>query len=370
MRHPIRAARIVAALALITAICLALAARGGGGSTDASTLLRETFGAPHYVGSGELNFAVTVTPGGSRTVPIRFSFGGPFQSRGKGELPASDFQISLVAQGVSGSLRLLSTGTQGYVTLGGASYELPAATFQQLESSFAQLTTSSGGGSGSTGGTDASSGSAPSALARLGIDPMHWLVNPSVVGSQRIGDAETTQIRAGVNVPALLSDLNAFLLKASARGVSGAGTLPHGISATAQSKIASEVRSPTVQIWTGKSDKTIRRLALELTLSGYGSDGPGSAAIGVVLQYANLNQPQAISAPPAAAPFTQLSAKVRPVLQQLESGLAAGLGSAAENSGAARSGSAQSVKAYNQCISAAASNSARIRRCGALLNRK
>ncbi len=77
----------------------------------------------------------------------------------------------------------------------GTSYQLPAATFQKLESSFAQLATSPGGGSGG--------GSGSGALGKLGINPLRWLVNPSVQGSAKtVAGASTTHIRAGVNVSA------------------------------------------------------------------------------------------------------------------------------------------------------------------------
>ena len=90
-------------------------------------------------------------PSGSSTLngPITLSFGGPFQSLGKGKLPKSNFNVSISALGKTGSLGILSTGTTGYVTLQGTSYQLPAATFQKLESSFAALASSPGGGSGS-----------------------------------------------------------------------------------------------------------------------------------------------------------------------------------------------------------------------------
>ena len=193
---------------LIAASSIALSACGSSSGGDANSLLKQTFSGSHTVTSGNLSFSLTVSPSGSRTLsgPITLSFGGPFQSRGKGQLPASNFNISITASGRTGSLGILSTGTNGYVTLQGTSYQLPAATFQKLESSFAQVASSPG--AGSNGGT----------LSKLGIDPLHWLVNPSVVGHESVGGADTTHIRAGVNVAALLADLNTFLQKASSLG--------------------------------------------------------------------------------------------------------------------------------------------------------
>ena len=180
--------RGAAFLAVVAAAAL-LAACGGSSSGDARSLLSQTFSGKHTVNSGQLQFSVSLTPSGSTslTSPISFGFGGPFQSRGPGKLPASNFTLSLSGLGRSGSLGILSTGTAGYVTLKGTSYALPAATFQKLESSFASVS-ASGGGSGS------------SALSKLGIHPLNWLSAPSVVGDETVGGAKVTHIRAGINV--------------------------------------------------------------------------------------------------------------------------------------------------------------------------
>jgi len=198
-------------------VILALAACGSSGnSSGAASLLRQTFSGKHTVNSGNINVSLSLNPSGSSTLkgPLSLGFGGPFSSLGTGKLPKSNFTVSFSALGRRGSLGILSTGTAGYVTVSGTSYQLPAATFRQLESSFSSLTSSSGGGSGS------------GALARLGIDPLHWLVNPTVVGNESVGGANTTHIRAGIDVGKLLDDLSTFLAKAPSLGVSGVGKVP------------------------------------------------------------------------------------------------------------------------------------------------
>ena len=148
------------ALALLTAVAASLAlAACGGSSGDANALLKQTFSGSHKVTSGNLAFNLTVNPSGSNTLtgPITLSFGGPFQSLGAGKLPESDFNVSISALGNSASVTIISTGTTGYVTFEGQSYQLPQATFQKLESSFAQLASSPGtSGSGVLGSSGSS----------------------------------------------------------------------------------------------------------------------------------------------------------------------------------------------------------------------
>jgi hypothetical protein len=281
----------------------------------------------------------------------------------------------------------LSTGTAGYVTFQGQSYQLPQSAFQKLESSFSQVASSPG----SSGGSNI--------LSKLGIQPLHWLQDPSIVGSDTVGGSSTTHIRATINVAALLRDFNTFLGRASSLGVSGARSFPHGISAASQSKIASEVQNPRFDVWTGTSDKTIRRLQINLTLPVTGQistllGGLRSADIGLSMEYDNLNQPQSITAPTSVQPYSQFQSKLRIFEQGIQSaitsqvpGLSQGAttptvpgasgatttpgGSATAPSGAATtpsgSGSAK-IQAYSKCIQSAGGDVTKMQQCAPLLN--
>jgi hypothetical protein len=357
---------------LVALVSMALSACGGGSSDQATSLLRQTFTGSHPVNSGNLSFNLTLTPSGSSTLtaPITLSFGGPFQSLGAGRLPKSDFRVSFSAQGKTGTLGILSTGTSGYVTLQGNSYQLPATTFQRLESSFQQLASSPGGGSSS--GT----------LSKLGIHPLQWLTGASVVGTESVGGIDTTHIRAGVNVAALLTDLNTFLHKASSVGVSGANRIPSSLSESTRKRIASEVQSPTFDVWTGKSDKTVRKLAIRLTVPVTGQiatalGGLRSAQIALTMQYADLNQPQTIAAPGTIRPFSEFVTKLRAFLQVLQGGVGSSITGGSSGSsgstttpGTTTTSASAAVQRYSQCIVDAHSDVAKMQRCAALINGK
>lgn len=293
---------------LIASLLSVTVAACGGGSGQANRLLRQTFAGKHPVESGRLGVRLTVIPSGSSTSRgrITFSLAGPFQSLGPGRLPASAFSVSLAVMGTDAAATITSTGSTGYVTFQGQSYRLPQPTFQRLESTFAQLASASGRGSGS------------GMLGRLGIQPAHWLLHPQVVGQARIEGVKTTHIRSGINVAALLADVDAFLKRASSVGAGGAGVLPRGIPAAERHKLARQVKQPTVNVWTGVADKTLRRLEIDLTVPVDGQLSTllgGSAAIGLTMQYAGLNQPQNITVPTRVLPYGQFQAKLRVLLR-------------------------------------------------------
>ena len=87
--------RIVFAVfvSVVLAGSAALAACGSSssGSSNAESLLKQTFSGSHTVNSGVLTFSLSATPQGSSTIkgPITLSLDGPFQSRGHGKLPAT-----------------------------------------------------------------------------------------------------------------------------------------------------------------------------------------------------------------------------------------------------------------------------------------
>ena len=350
VRRKLTASLAPAMSALLIAAC-------GSASGDASKLLQQTFTGQHRISSGilEVELALDPTPSSTLKGPITLSFGGPFQTLGEGKLPQSSFTIGLGGAGFGGSIGIASTGSVGYVVLKGVGYRLPQASFERLEWSFAGAATPSAGG----------------LVNRLGTA----LTNPKVVGQDSIGGAETTHIRAVVDVPAVLADLSSILRRASSLGVSGASGLRTGLSPAVQQRIAAEIRDPTFDLWTGVHDKTLRRLEIGATLPVSGQIGQllGSSSVDVDLsvQYSQLNEPQTISPPAVVRPFGALASKLRGLQQSLEGAIVSGqLPTPAASSSASRAtttASSEPVLSYSECIEAAGNDVAKMQKCASLL---
>jgi len=373
MRSP-RTTFSVVALTVITTAALAGCGSSGSGSSktssttaSAQTLLRETFSGKHAVTSGQIELSVKVVPTGSSelTAPITVSFGGPFASASKGKLPQSDFTVEGSAQGHAGKLTIVSTGTAGYITVDGDSYELPATSYAKLKS-----------GLSSVSGSSSSSTSGSSMIGKLGIDPLSWLTKPQVVGQATVAGVKTDHITATVNVNGLLKDLDKLAGKASELGVKDASKISGGIPAADQAKIAAHIKSPSFDIWTGASDQTLRKLAVGVTIPVTGSvqkslGGLTSLRITMSLQYADLNQPQTITAPAKVLPYSQFQTKIASVLETIESGVAGGelgtLGGTSTSGDKTVTNLSGVDKRYSECIVKAAGNVAKQQKCTSIL---
>lgn len=353
----------LAALAVVLGACVALA--GCGSSGDPVALLRQTFCGKHAVNSGNLDVALTIVPSGSRTIkgPLSLSLSGPFERQSSGGLPKSDFTIAARLEGSSVSVGIVSTGTAGYVTLGGASYQLPQASYQRLESGFSQFATPPGCGSNS------------SVLSRLHIRPLHWLSGPQVVGTENVGGVATTHIHSGIDIKAFLGDLGTFLKNSSSLGLQGGSS---GLSSATLDAVAGDIQTSSFDVWTGQADKTLRRLRIHLGLAVTGQistllGGLRSAGIDLSLGYADLNRPQTITAPTNLHPYSEFQAQLAELVAGLRtalgSALGGGLSSGAGGGGSSTTGSTGGAyQAYSQCIQAAGGDVTKMQRCAPLLN--
>lgn len=345
-------ARAIVALLVLALTALALAACGGSSSSsgDAETLLRQTFSGSHHIKSGKANLQLRVVVAGDASFqgPIDVTVVGPFQSVGSGQLPKFDLALDANAQGQGIRAGLVSTSDQLFVTFGGTAYAVPAQLVDQLKRSFAR--------------SQQQGSSTHTSLSALGIDPLSWLQDPTIVGSESVGGTQTDHISAKVNVNALLNDVDKLLARISAGGVPGVsgGRLPSNIPARARGEIEQAVKSATFDVWSGKSDHTLRRLALALNVVPPNGK-PRSVTVNLSVELTDLNQPQTITAPATSRPLSELLSQ----FQGLLGGALGGSGSASSSGGA----SSAQLNAYAKCVQRAGSNVTEAQKCASLLTK-
>ena len=233
------------------------------------------------------------------------------------------FTLALGASGQNFQGGFISTGDKAYVGLQGTNYVLGREDFTRLKN---QLESAQARGEKS-GQPD---------LSTLGVRPQDWLKNPTDEGTEDVAGTETQHIAADVDVTKLLDDVDELLKRLKTSTQAGLTAeqrrqLPGRIPPDTKKQIVSSVKEATFDVFSGKDDKTLRRLEVHLSFDIPESlraqlQGLRGGDIEFALQLSDVNQPQTVTAPKNARPFSELQ-------KQLGSGALGDLGAGSSGSG-------------------------------------
>lgn len=321
---------------LAAMLLVACGSSGSGSGNSADQVLAQAFGPNKPINSGRLALTVLSTPKlGDRS---GLTVSGPFENRGKGQVPAVDLAVALESRGQTLRVGLLSTGTEGFITFDGKTYALGADIFKRFAAGFSGAQRSATGAGATT------------TLSALGVDPRRWLTGAKLAGSEKVGGTDTIHIISNVRIPKLLTDLNTLLTRAGSSGLGAVAGQTAGTSITpAQLKQAGRsIRAAQVDIFVGKHDQTLRRLVVHMavvTKAGQTILGFTTGQVAVDVTLTELNQPQTITAPTGAVPITDLQTKLQ--------GLLGGL------TGTGKAGSSK----YQRCVRKAGQDIAALQKC-------
>jgi hypothetical protein len=268
-------------LVLIGAAVLA----GCGGGGDANNVLSRTAAGLGKIQSGDLTLRLVVSPREGTKGRIGFELRGPIAFKAA-SLPVGRIEYTQIAGAREGKATFLSTGTDAYVLVDGKAYELPAAAAEQVRSA--------AGGLGGSGG---------------GLDSFHvesWFDDPKVEDGGEVGGAETDHVTADLDVVAAANGLLDLVRQL--------GRQASRIEGQQAEQLRDAVESSSIDVWTGKRDRLLRRLLLKAQL---GLDVPESLrrALGDVvgarvefeLAVSNPNRPVRVQPPANPLPPSALS---------------------------------------------------------------
>jgi hypothetical protein len=270
-------------LAALVAVA-ALAGCGGGGSGEADGILSQTAASLGKIRSGDLTLRLVVSPREGTKGRIGFELQGPFALR-RGSLPVARIAYTQIAGAREGTATFVSTGANAYAEVDGKAYVLPASATEQVRSAAAGL-----GGSG--GGLDS-------------FDVGSWFDHPELDGTDEVEGAETDHVTADLDVVAAANGLLDL--------VRGLGRDAPRIEGRQAKQLEDAVESSSIDVWTGKDDRLLRRLLLKADL---GFDVPESLkrALGEVvgakiefeLAVAKPNEPVHVAPPANPLPASAL----------------------------------------------------------------
>jgi hypothetical protein len=272
---------------LVVALSALLVGCGGGGGGNAQEVLSETAGKLGRIHSGTLHLDFRVEPRGDTGArEFGFTLDGPFSFGESGRLPVASVDYTQIAGGQSATVTLISTGEKAYVRTGGRTYELRPDQADQLRSAAGQLQSSGG-------------------LGEFAIDD--WIQEPELHDGGDVGGAETDHVQAKLDVVIAARDLLGLMRQLS-------GDAPQ-LDEHDADRLADSVRSSRFEVYTGKEDRLLRRLELEVD---FGLDVPKElrGALGSLVGARVLfelgvddpNRPVTVAEPGDALPATELPA--------------------------------------------------------------
>lgn len=250
---------------------------------------------------------MTLTPDGSGrgAAPIALGLSGPFQSTGAQQTPQFAFQIDLregddggAHPGAGHDFHVGATSTAGqlFLQLQGATVRAPASALKALQQGYGAVQH----GYVNAGPATRSRPDGP-AHAGLTIDPGDWLQHPEEVGTTRLEGASIVHLLAGLNAAVFLRDAARMWGLADALA-SGPPTTAGSLTDANLSLLIDSARSDRVELYTGRDDHLLRRLAVNVTLSTTprtraALNGLRRGVMRLELRFAELNQPQIIKPP-------------------------------------------------------------------------
>ena len=338
--------------AAVAAIALAVAGCGGSSSKAAKDILRRGFATS--IGSANISIDITGKLDGipQLTRPVRVRLAGPYRNNGPKKIPSLSWDVSISGGGQAFSTGLISTGDRAFVNFQGTAYEVSPSSLADLNRRWSQRrsgTTTFGG---------------------LGLHPLDWVHNPSKEGDSDIAGVKTTHVSASLDVGKMLADLNHL-------GGSTATALARTpkLSQRDINEVKKVVKNPRFDVYVGKSDGRIRRIAANVEFSvppraRSQLRGLKGGNLSFSVEFAAVGEPQTIRAPRSARPISQLRQQL---LGAVGGGLGGGLGGGVggQGGGSAPGGggaSSSKLQRYSQCLEKAKpSDTAALQRCAALL---
>ena len=298
---------LVVALAVAVSVSVAVAGCGsssGSNSEDPNQVLKETFNNPTKVTSGNLTVDLSGSAEGTQSGSLNATITGPFQSDSNNPdvFPQLDLTAKITASGAGQSFNfdggLITTTDNAYVQYQGQDYEVGTALFKRFQQSYQQAQSQA-----QVQGQQNSS----SFFDKFGIDPSTWLTNVSNEGTSDVEGTTTIHIHGDADVPKILSDIQKI---AQQSGGSSPSLTPSQVD-----QVQSAIKTASIDVYSGESDKLLRKLALTLTIEPPASTSSGVSTVNVnfSVSLGNVNEPQTINAPSSAKP-------IRDLLQQFGGG--------------------------------------------------
>ncbi len=264
----------------------------GGGDTGASsenpqTVLNQAFSADAAIKSADIDLSLDFAAKGSSEANFSASLTGPVEGGG-GDVPKFDLTAKADGSGSGQNFNFeggaTSTGDAFYVSYGGNSYELDAATASYIKQAFQA---SSKQQTGQTGSLQAFK---------------NVLTNLKNEGTTDVEGTETVEVSGDVDVKKLVDAIRPLAEQAQSLGTVAPGT---SIPSPAElDQVTQLIKSATFDVYAGADDHVLRKLTATIDLDDPASSDTATIEFDLTLD--KVNESLDVSAPDNAKPLSDL----------------------------------------------------------------
>ena len=206
---------------------------------SAQEVLADTAANLGRIDSGVLGMRMMVESTGQLAGEMGFELEGPFALPvGDETLPVAQFRYAQTAGPESAEAMFISTGDQAFVEIEGQAYELPADELAEQPA--------------------AAPAAAAAGLGSLRLN--EWIREPELSDGGEVGGADTWKVTADLNAGEAIPDL----MKLS--GSLGSTGFLAAFEGAGAEQLEEAVESSSIEVYTGKDDRLLRRMVMDIRL--------------------------------------------------------------------------------------------------------
>jgi hypothetical protein len=228
---------------------------------------------------------------------LTLRFRGPLRANGPGKLPSLDWRIDFTGLDTSFSSRVVSTGNNLFIRLGGADFEVGEDAIAQLNRQSSQA----------AGGRDG--------LSAIGIDPLAAIKDVREDGDSTVGGAPTTRYVGRVDLNRVLDQVERFLRTVPRQPAAGQSIPRLNLTPEQRTQVVNTFGEPSFEAHVAEDD-TLRRLVVSTRFSTpeANRDAAGGITGGLIdyrLEYSDVGADVAIEPVRGARPIEEFSAALQ-----------------------------------------------------------
>ena len=292
--------RILLLLLLLAATAVAACGGSGNGASEESP--REALAGVKPLPSAQVSAALRIFFDNAPPEvgdEVALTFDGPLRNNGADKLPSLDWKIAFSGLATKFTSRVVSTGDNFFINLGGQDFEAGREAVAQL--------------------TEQARASKQKGLAATGLNPLAAVKDVKEAGEATVAGAKTTRYTGTIDLDKAIDQYERLSRSLPTTGASAA-VPPGGLTPVQRAQVKRTFGSPRFEAAVAE-DETVRRLVVStrFTTPAVNREGAGGITGGRIeyrVEYSNVGEETTIVAPKDTQPIGDFARELQRILSR------------------------------------------------------